>query len=263
MTTIFPAVFFGHGSPMNAIETNVYTEAWRRIGEQLGKPRAILSISAHWYVSTTALTAGPQPRTIHDFGGFPPELYQVQYPAPGDAALGARVQELLAPLRIPLDDSWGLDHGSWSVLRHAYPKADVPIVQLSIDATQPAAFHHELGRALAALRSESILIVGSGNIVHNLRMYAWGREPSAPYDWAIRFERLAREIIQAGDHQPLVDYRRLGSDATLSIPTPDHFLPLLYVLGSRHPDEPVTFPVNGIEGGSISMLTVQLGGTAS
>lgn len=263
MTTIFPAIFFGHGSPMNAIESNAYTEAWRGIGEQVGKPRAILSISAHWYVRTTAVTAGPKPRTIHDFGGFPPELYQVQYPAPGDAALGARIRELLAPLQIPLDDSWGLDHGTWSVLRHVYPNADVPVVQLSIDATRPAAFHYELGQALAPLRSERILILGSGNLVHNLRMYAWDRAPSAPFDWAIRFERLAREIIQGGDHQPLVDYGRLGSDATLSIPTPDHYLPLLYVLGSRHADEPVTFPVSGIDGGSISMLTVRLGGTAA
>jgi 4,5-DOPA dioxygenase extradiol len=263
MTTIFPAVFFGHGSPMNAIETNVYTQAWRGIGEQLGKPRAILSISAHWYLPTSAVTAGPNPRTIHDFGGFPPELYQVQYPAPGDSALAARVRELLAPLPIPFDDSWGLDHGTWSVLRHAYPNADVPVVQLSIDASQPAAFHYELGRALAPLRSERILIVGSGNIVHNLRMYAWDREQRGPYEWALRFERLAREIIQAGDPQPLIDYQRLGSDAMLSIPTPDHYLPLLYVLGSRRADEPVTFPASGIDGGSVSMLTVQLGGTAA
>ncbi len=261
MTTIFPAVFLGHGSPMNAIEDNAYTEAWRGIGRQIGKPRAILCVSAHWYVTATAVTAGPMPRTIHDFGGFPPELYQVQYPAPGDAALGARVRELLSPLQVALDDSWGLDHGTWSVLRHAYPDADVPVVQLSIDATQPASFHYELGRALAPLRGERVLIVGSGNVVHNLRMYAWDRGPRAPYDWAIRFERLVREIIQGGDHQPLVDYRRLGSDAMLSIPTPDHYLPLLYVLGSRHPDEPVSFPAAGIEGGSISMLTVQLDGT--
>ena len=261
MTSTYPAIFFGHGNPMNAIQSNAYTESWGRIGEQLARPRAILAISAHWYIRRTAVTAGAAPRTIHDFGGFPAELYQVQYPAPGDAALGARVRELLSPLQVPLDDSWGLDHGTWSVLRHVYPQADVPIVQLSIDATKPAAFHFALGRALAPLRDERILIVGSGNLVHNLRMYAWGAEERAPYDWAIRFERLAREIIQTGDCQPLVDYERLGSDAALSVPTPDHYLPLLYVLGSRQADEPVSFPVSGIEGGSISMLTVQLGGT--
>ncbi len=259
MTRPVPAIFFGHGSPMNAIESNVYTKAWTTIGQQVGKPRAVLSISAHWYVATTAVTAGPLPRTIHDFGGFPQPLFQVQYPAPGNSALCARVRELLAPLPVSLDESWGLDHGTWSVLRHAYPNADVPIVQLSIDAGQPASFHYALGQALAPLRSEGILIVGSGNIVHNLSMYAWGREPQAPHDWAVRFERQAREMIRAGDHQPLVDYRRLGSDATLSIPTPEHYLPLLYVLGSRLVDEPVTFPVSGIEGASVSMLAVQLG----
>jgi 4,5-DOPA dioxygenase extradiol len=260
MTTMFPAVFFGHGNPLNALENNAYTRAWRAIGEQLGKPRAIVSISAHWYIEATAVTAGPRPRTIHDFGGFPPELYQVQYPAPGDDALARRVRELLAPLPVALDDSWGLDHGSWSVLRHVYPQADVPIVQLSLDGTRPASFHHALGRALAPLRSEGVLIVGSGNVVHNLRMYGWG-EARAPYDWAIRFERLVREFIQTGDDEPLVDYERLGSDASLSVPTPDHYLPLLYVLGCRQADEPVTFPVSGTEGGSISMLAVQLGGT--
>ncbi len=262
MSRILPAVFFGHGNPMNAIETNPYTEAWRRIGEQLGKPRAILSISAHWYVPATAVTAGPRPRTLHDFGGFPAELYQVQYPAPGDEALGARVRELLSPLQVRADDSWGLDHGTWSVLRHVYPQCDVPTVQLAIDATQPPSFHYELGRALAPLRGEGILIVGSGNVVHNLGMYAWDRGPRAPYDWALRFERLVQSIVQTGDPQPLVDYRRLGADAMLSIPTPDHYLPLLYVLGSRHPEDSVTFPVSGIEGGSISMLSVQLDGTA-
>ncbi len=186
----------------------------------------------------------------------------MQYPAPGEDALGTRIRELLSPLEVRPDDSWGLDHGTWSVLRHVYPQADVPVVQLSIDATQPPTFHYELGRALAPLRGEGILIVGSGNVVHNLGMYAWDRGPRAGYDWALRFERLVQEIIRTGDPLPLVDYRRLGSDATLSIPTPDHYLPLLYVLGSRHPDDSVTFPVSGIEGGSVSMLSVQLGGTA-
>ncbi|HEY2824760.1 MAG TPA: 4,5-DOPA dioxygenase extradiol [Gemmatimonadales bacterium] len=261
MSSIFPAVFLGHGSPMNAIETNAYTQAWRAIGEQLGKPRAIVSISAHWYLGATAVTVGPKPRTIHDFGGFPPELYQVQYPAPGDDALGTRLAELLAPVPVTPEVSWGLDHGTWSVLRHMYPKADVPIVQLSLDATQPASFHHALGRALSPLRSERVLILGSGNVVHNLGVYSWDRGPRAPYDWAIRFERVVRETIGAGDHQPLVDYERLGADASWSVPTPEHYLPLLYVLGSRQADEPATFPVSGIEGGSISMLAVQLGAT--
>lgn len=260
MSKMLPAIFLGHGSPMNAIESNAYTEAWRRLGAQWPRPRAVLAISAHWYVGSTSVTAGPHPRTIHDFGGFPPELYQVQYPAPGDAALGERVRALLAPLPVAADDSWGLDHGTWSVLRHVYPDADVPIVQLSLDATRPAAFHYQLGRALAPLRNEGILIVGSGNVVHNLRLYAWGREPRGPYDWAERFERLVRERTLAGDDESLVEYQRLGSDAMLSIPTPEHYLPLLYVLGSRQSGDTVSFPVGGLDGGSISMLSVQLAG---
>jgi 4,5-DOPA dioxygenase extradiol len=258
MSKMLPAIFLGHGSPMNAIENNAYTEAWRRLGAQWPRPRAILAISAHWYVRSTAVTAGLRPRTIHDFGGFPPELYQVQYPAPGDAALGERVQALLAPLPVVADDSWGLDHGTWSVLRHVYPDADVPIVQLSIDATRPAAFHYQLGRALAPLRGEGILIVGSGNVVHNLRLYAWGREPRGPYAWAERFDRLVRERTLAGDDESLVEYQRLGPDAMLSIPTAEHYLPLLYVLGSRQGGDVVSFPVSGLYGGSISMLSVQL-----
>ena len=169
--SVMPAIFFGHGNPMNAVSSNLWTEGWRRIGEQTARPRSILSISAHWYVPGTGVTVSTAPRTIHDFGGFPRELYQVRYPAPGDAALARRVQELLAPLEVALDDAWGLDHGTWSVLKHAYPAADVPVVQLSIDENRPASFHFEVGRKLALLR-EGVLIVGSGNIVHNLHAYA-------------------------------------------------------------------------------------------
>ena len=226
---------------------------------ELPRPAAILAISAHWYEPGTAVTIAAAPKTIHDFGGFPPELYQVHYPAPGAPALAHRVQQLLSPLEVTADDDWGLDHGTWSVLLHVYPEADIPIVQLSIDATQPAAFHFETGRRLAPLRDEGILIVGSGNLVHNLRTYAWGRQPQAPYDWAVRFEAAAKALMLAGDFGPLVDYGTLGPDAALSIPTPDHYLPLLYVLGSGQPGEPIRFPVEGIEGGSISMLAVQVG----
>ena len=259
MAATLPAIFFGHGNPMNAVTTNGYTEAWRRIGHETPRPKAILSISAHWYVPETGVTIATAPRTIHDFGGFPAELYQVQYPAPGDPALARRVQKLLAPLEVELDNSWGLDHGTWSVLRHVYPHAEVPVVQLSIDETRPASFHFELGRKLAPLREEGVLIVGSGNLVHNLHAYAWGRHPRDPYDWAVRFENSARQMILAGEFKPLIHYDLLGPDAALSIPTPDHYLPMLYVFATGQQGERISFPVEGVDGGSISMLAVQVG----
>ena len=254
-----PAIFFGHGNPMNAVSRNAYTEGWRRIGEQIARPEAIVSVSAHWYGPGTAVTVNATPRTIHDFGGFPPELYQVQYPAPGDPALARRVQALLAPLEVRLDDSWGLDHGTWSVLKHVYPAADIPVIQLSIDETKPAAFHFDVGRRLAPLRAEGVLIAGSGNLVHNLHTYAWGQHSQDPYDWAVRFETAARDVMLTGEFGPLVNYESLGRDALLSIPTPDHYLPLLYVLGCHQKGEDIGFPIEGVDGGSISMLSVQLG----
>ncbi len=259
MSDILPAIFFGHGNPMNAVWENSYTAGWREIGRKLPRPKAILSISAHWFVPGTGVTVSTSPRTIHDFGGFPRELYQVQDPAPGDPELARRVQELLRPLPVSLDSAWGLDHGTWSVLKHAYPDADVPVVQLSIDETQPASFHFEIGRRLAPLRGERILIVGSGNLVHNLHAYAWGRHMPDPYDWAVRFENEAKEMMVAGEYKPLVDYENLGPEARLSIPTPDHYLPMLYVIASRQQGDVVTFPIEGVDGGSISMLTVQVG----
>ena len=259
MAQTLPAIFFGHGNPMNALLDNRYTDGWRRIGGKLIRPKAILSISAHWYVPETGVTISTSPRTIHDFGGFPRELYQVQYPAPGDPDLARRVQKMLAPLEVRLDNSWGLDHGTWSVLRHVYPDADIPIVQLSIDETQPASFHFEIGRKLAPLRDEGVLIVGSGNLVHNLHTYAWGRHMADPYDWAIRFETEAKQMMMSGEYKPLVDYELLGPEAMLSIPTPDHYLPMLYVIATRQQNESVTFPVEGVDGGSISMLSVQIG----
>jgi 4,5-DOPA dioxygenase extradiol len=254
-----PAFFFGHGNPMNALQQNAWTEGWASIGRSIPRPRAVLCISAHWYLPATLVTAMATPRTIHDFGGFPKELYQVQYPAPGEPELAQRVEELLSPIHVGLDHSWGLDHGTWSVLCHVFPQANVPIVQLSIDETQPAAFHFEMGRRLAPLRDEQILIVGSGNLVHNLHTYAWGRHMPEPYDWAVRFESIAKDLMIADEFDPLVEYERLGRDALLSIPTPDHYLPLLYVIATRRKDESITFPVQGVDGGSISMLTVGVG----
>jgi len=254
-----PVFFFGHGNPMNAIEENAWTRAWAAIGKGLPRPKAVLAISAHWYVPQTAVTAMESPRTIHDFGGFPPELFAVRYPAPGAPALAERVAALLSPLPVARDLGWGLDHGTWSVLCRIYPKADVPVVQLSIDETQSPEFHYELGKLLAPLRDEGVLVLGSGNLVHNLHAYAWGRHPAEPFDWAVRFEKQARRHLLEGDDAPLVGYESLGPDATLSVPTPDHYLPLLHVIALRRPGEEVSFPVEGVDGGSISMLSVKIG----
>ena len=253
-----PVVFFGHGSPMNTLEHNQYTETWRRLGETVSKPKAILTISAHWYTRGAAVTAMERPRTIHDFGGFPQELFEVQYPAPGDPALAERVRDLLAPTEVHLDKSWGLDHGTWSVLVHAFPHADVPVVQLSIDGTKPPGFHYELAQKLAPLRNEGVLIVGSGNVVHNLGRIQWA-EDAKPYDWAVRFNDEVRSYLAARDHGPLIDYATLGEDAHLSVPTPDHYLPLLYVIALQGENEIISLPVDGIEFGSIGMLTAVVG----
>ena len=259
MSARLPAVFFGHGNPMNALRRNAWTEGWRAMGNDLSKPKAVLCISAHWYVPETAVTASARPRTIHDFGGFPRELFESQYPAAGHEALARTVQELLAPLDVALDTQWGLDHGTWSVLCHVFPGADIPVIQLSIDETKPPAFHYGLGQRLAPLRDEDVLIIGSGDVVHNLHAYAWGERAADPFDWAVRFEGRVRDLIMAGDHGPLVDYASLGRDAVLSVPTPDHYLPLLYVLGAATKGEPAAFPVEGIDGGSVSMLSVRIG----
>jgi len=258
MNERMPAIFFGHGNPMNAVSTNAYTEAWAAIGRSVPRPKAVLCVSAHWYIPGVAVTSAERPRTIHDFGGFPQELFEVRYPAPGSPEIAARVGELLGDAAMD-DGGWGLDHGTWSVLCHVFPAADVPVVQLSIDARQPSAWHYELGKRLAPLRDEGVLVTGSGNLVHNLRAYAWGKTDVEPYDWAVRFERRARELMLAGDHAPLADYQSMGEDAMLSSPTPDHFLPLLYVLATQGDDDAVTFPVEGFDGGSISMLSVRVG----
>jgi 4,5-DOPA dioxygenase extradiol len=262
MTSRMPTVFFGHGNPMNALAQNHWTRGWAAIGAALPRPRAILCISAHWYVPGTAVTAMAAPRTIHDFGGFPRALFEFDYPAPGDPRLADRVRQMLPGIDVAGDErAWGLDHGTWSVLCHAFPEADVPVVQLSIDETQPPAFHYALGEQLRPLRDEGVLVMGSGDLVHNLHAYAWGGHPVEPFDWALRFEARARECMLAGEHAPLVDYEALGRDATLSVPTPDHYLPLLYVLGASDAGDHITFPVEGMDGGSVSMLCVRLGET--
>lgn len=254
-----PAIFIGHGNPMNALTINVYTRSWRSIGEAMPKPKAVLCISAHWYIPALAVTAMEQPRTIHDFGGFPRELFEFQYPASGSPALAERVNGLLGG-NVAMDEShWGLDHGTWSVLCHVFPEADVPVVQLSIDETKPASWHYDTAKLLAPLRNEGVLVIGSGNIVHNLHTYAWGDQSGEPFDWALRFDQNARGLMLSGTHAPLIEYETLGKDALLSAPTPDHYLPLLYILALQADGDEVSFPVEGFDGGSISMTTVMVG----
>jgi 4,5-DOPA dioxygenase extradiol len=263
MSTVLPALFIGHGSPMNAIEPSRWADAWRAIAAATPRPRAILCISAHWYTRGSAVTAMPHPRTIHDFYGFPPALFACQYPAPGDPALAAQVRQLLAPAAVQLDESeWGLDHGSWSVLLHMYPEAGIPVLQLSLDGTLAPRAHYELARRLAPLREAGVLILGSGNVVHNLRLMQ--RDPAVqPYDWAVRFNNVVRRAVLAGDHDSLLDFERGDADARRSMPTPEHYLPLLYVLAQQRAGEAVTVPIDGLELGAISMLSVAVGGDYS
>jgi 4,5-DOPA dioxygenase extradiol len=253
-----PALFIGHGSPMNALEINRYTDTWRHIGASIAKPKSILCVSAHWETRGTAVTAMDKPRTIHDFGGFPQALFDVQYPAPGSSSLAAHVRDLLAPVDVQLNQSWGLDHGVWSVLTHLFPGADVPVVQLSLDSTLDPSAHYALATRLKPLRDEGILIVGSGNVVHNLGEIQWA-DDAKPQNWAKRFNENVRAHLVAHRHQPLIDFNSLGDDARLSVPTSEHYLPLLYVIATRHTDEVVSLPIDGIEFGSISMLTVTVG----
>jgi 4,5-DOPA dioxygenase extradiol len=252
-----PVLFFGHGTPMLTLTHNKYTNAWAEIGRKIAKPKEILCISAHWYVAGPAVIVSTAPPTIHDFGGFPQALFDIEYPAHGSPTLARRVQSLLAPINVQLTEKWGYDHGTWTVLRHVYPKADVPVVQLSIDGTKPASYHYEVGQRLARLREEGVLIIGSGNLVHNLPLYL--RDSPQAYDWATRFDATARDLLLAKEHLSLQRYERLGKDAALSIPTPDHYLPLLYVLGASEKKEPVQFPIEGVEGGSMSMRSVEIG----
>ncbi len=257
VNTRMPAIFAGHGSPMNALSDNRYTQALRAQAALMPRPAGILCVSAHWYTDCTSITAMARPRTIHDFSGFPQALFDVQYPAPGDPQLAQKVQSLLLPMAVPADFSWGLDHGAWQLLVHLYPQADIPVVQLAIDATQNARFHYELGRRLAPLRDQGVLLLGSGNIVHNLREMRRG-EDAPPFDWAARFAASVRKAVLAHDHESLIDYGAFGNDARLAVPTPEHYLPLLYVLGAQAPTEHARVFVEGIEHGSLDMMSFSL-----
>lgn len=250
-----PAVFIGHGNPMHAITENVWATAWHELGATIPKPRGIVSISAHWFIRETAVTAMEKPGTIHDFGGFPRELFAVEYPAPGDPKLAAEVCELITEAaECRMSEDWGLDHGTWAVLRHMFPDAEVPVVQLSIDRTRSGRDHFDIGTALRPLREDGVLILGSGNVVHNLHAASWGNDEVHP--WAVSFEERVRRAITDREFQPLIEYEDFGNEGRLAIPTPDHYLPLLYVLGVARADDDVEFPTGGIDLGSVSMLSV-------
>jgi 4,5-DOPA dioxygenase extradiol len=257
--TVMPALFVGHGSPMNGIEDNAFSQRWAQKGREIPRPTAVVCVSAHWFTRGTRITAMDAPPTIHDFYGFPPELFAVQYPAPGSPALATETAALLPSANPILDHDWGLDHGTWSVVKHMYPDADIPVLQLSIDQTQTPARHFELGRELLALRRKGVLIIGSGNIVHNLPKMNW-HLPEAGFDWAVEADTLFKDHILSGDFSPLTRYDTLGSAVRLAIPTPEHYLPLLYVLGLRSGQEPITFFNEQTVMGSISMRSLQIGG---
>lgn len=256
-----PALFIGHGNPMNAVEDNANSKLWREIAARLPEPRAILAISAHWQTSGVAVTAMAQPETIHDFGGFPRELFEFQYPAPGDPQLAERVKNLLAPISVAADQDWGLDHGAWSVLAHLFPEADISVVQLSLDGTRPPAWHYDLAIRLRSLRDEGVLILGSGNVVHNLGRMDWSR-PESAFDWSDRFNGEVRQALLDGDHTSLVSLvsgSGMTEDARLAAPTLEHYLPMLYVAAQRREDEPVELFNDRIEYGSIGMLSCRVG----
>ena len=260
-TKRMPALFLGHGSPMNAIEENEFVSGWREAGKSLPKPKAILCISAHWETRGTFVTAMEKPPTIHDFGGFPPRLYEVQYPAPGSPELAAETREVITRTPVGLDQKWGLDHGCWSVVKHLYPAADVPIVQMSLDYYQKPGFHYDLGKELSSLRRKGILIVGSGNLVHNLGKVAWDKlnEPGYGYDWALEANGKMKELMLEGDFRSLINYQSNGKSFELAIPTPEHFLPLLYILGLKEENEKISFFNDKAVAGSLTMTSVKIG----
>jgi 4,5-DOPA dioxygenase extradiol len=261
VTEAMPVLFLGHGSPMNAIEENEFVAGFRAVGKEVPRPKAILCISAHWETRGTFVTAMDMPPTIHDFGGFPKALFDVQYPAPGSPALALETRSLVKKTTVGLDDKWGLDHGAWSVIKHLYPNADVPVIQMSLDYNQTPQYHYELARELAALRKRGVLIVGSGNMVHNLRMVAWNKMNVDDYafDWALEANDKMKKAIVSGDHQALINFRSQGKAFDLAIPTPEHYLPLLYALALKDDKEPVTLFNDKAVGGSLTMTSVKIG----
>jgi len=256
-----PVLFIGHGSPMNGIESNMYSEQWARLGREIPKPKAVLCVSAHWLTNGTHITAMPNPRTIHDFGGFPQALFDVQYPAPGNPDLARETASIITKTQVGLNHDWGLDHGTWSVVRRMYPDADIPVLQLSIDFGRPARYHYELGKELYDLRKRGVLIIGSGNMVHNLRMVAWDKMavPGYGFDWALEMNETFKKLILEKNHTALAAYEKLGPAAQLAIPTPDHYYPLMYSLALQDDKDPVTFFNDSAVAGSLTMTSVKIG----
>lgn len=260
-TEQMPVLFLGHGSPMNAIEENEFVYGFRKVAKEIPKPTAVLCISAHWETRGTFVTAMEKPRTIHDFDGFPKELYKVRYPAPGNPELAKETKSIIKKTKVELDANWGLDHGAWSVIKHMYPDADVPVIQMSLDYHQYPQNHYELARELSFLRNKGVLIVGSGNMVHNLRMVDWRRldEVDYGYDWALEAGEKMKTYILSGDHKQLINYRTVGREFNLAIPTPEHYLPLLYTLALKNENEHVSLFNDKAVGGSLTMTSVRIG----
>ena len=256
-TAKMPVLFLGHGSPMNAIEETEFSKGWRTVGQSISRPKAIICVSAHWETKGTFVTAMEKPKTIHDFGGFPQELFDVQYPAPGSPALAAETKNSITTTDVGLDQQWGLDHGCWSVVKHLYPKADIPVIQLSLDYTKGPEYHYALARELSSLRHKGILIVGSGNMVHNLGIIDWQHQDTG-YDWAIEANTMMKNMISKGDFNSLVNYKSLGKSVQLSVPTPEHYLPLLYTLGLKDETDEISFFNDKTIMGSISMTSVMI-----
>ncbi len=259
--TLMPVLFVGHGSPMNAIEDNEFSQRWRKIGEEIPQPKAVVVVSAHWLTRGTQVTAMNFPKTIHDFGGFPQALFDVHYPAPGNPELANEIKKLIQNPVVELDHDWGLDHGTWSVVKHMYPNADIPVLQLSIDYHQPAHYHYELAKQLLSLRKKGVLIIGSGNMVHNLRMLAWDKMnvDNFGFDWTMELNEIFKNKITNKDHKALMDYQSLHKSASLAIPTPDHYFPLIYTLALQTDNDSVSFFNDKAVAGSLTMTSVKIG----
>jgi 4,5-DOPA dioxygenase extradiol len=258
---LMPVLFVGHGSPMNGIEDNQFSQTWSAMAKEIPLPKAVVVISAHWFTKGTHITAMDFPPTIHDFGGFPRALYDVQYPAPGNPQLAKETAGMIHSAEVGLAHDWGLDHGAWTIIRHMYPLANIPVLQLSIDYTKDAGYHYQLAKEIYDLRKKGVLIIGSGNMVHNLRMVAWDKldEPEYGYDWAFQANNTFKELILNGNHDKLIQYKNLGREALLAIPTPDHYLPLIYALGLKGKNDTISFFNDKAVGGSLTMTSVKIG----